>query len=97
MKTFADQAVIAIENARLFEAEQVRAAELRAQSAELAQSLEYQTATSHVLGIISRSPTNVKPVFDAIAQSAARQSTLGKGATFQMELPIVAKNRKAMA
>jgi signal transduction histidine kinase len=63
--TFADQAVIAIENVRLFEAEQQR-------SRELSQSLEQQTATADVLRVISSSPTNAQPVFDMIAQSAAR-------------------------
>src|SRR5262249_39918189 len=72
LKTFADQAVIAIENTRLFEEVQARQKELEARTKELHESLEYQTATSDVLDVISRSPTNVQPVFDAIAQSAAR-------------------------
>jgi two-component system, NtrC family, sensor kinase len=63
--TFADQAVIAIENGRLFEAEQAR-------TRELSESLEQQTATSEVLRVISSSPTNVQPVFDAIAESSVR-------------------------
>jgi signal transduction histidine kinase len=65
LETFAAQAVIAIENVRLFKA-------LAAQNAELTEALDQQTATSDVLRVISSSPTAVQPVFDAIAASATR-------------------------
>ena len=64
MTTFADQAVIAIENVRLFE-------EVQARTRELTESLEYQTATSEVLNVISRSPSNIQPVLEAIAADGA--------------------------
>src|SRR5262245_50751954 len=72
LKTFADQAVIAIENTRLFEAEQTRKKEVEAKSAELRESLEYQIATSDVLNVISRSKFELQPVLDTIVETAAR-------------------------
>src|SRR5262245_61321014 len=70
LKTFADQAVIAIENVRLFKELEEKNRALTQAHAQVTESLEQQTATSEILRVISQSPTDVQPVFDTIVTSA---------------------------
>jgi GAF domain-containing protein len=85
LKTFADQAVIAIENVRLFTELQQKNEALTQAHAQVTEALEQQTATSEILRVISRSPTDVQPVFDTIAQSAVRLCDAVFGAVFRLE------------
>ncbi len=72
LKTFADQAVIAIENVRLFTELQEKNLALTKAHAKVTEALEQQTATSEILRVISSSPTDVQPVFETIAERAMR-------------------------
>ena len=78
LTTFADQAVIAIENVRLFE-------EVQARTRELSESLQQQTATSEVLQVISRSPGELEPVFQAMLENATRICDAKFGALFRFD------------
>ena len=85
VETFADQAVIAIENVRLFNQTREALAKVEERTLELTESLEYQTAISDVLRVISESPTDVTPVFEAIMDSAMRLFTAPIAAVFRYD------------
>src|SRR3974377_404592 len=78
LNTFADQALIAIENVRLFGAEQAR-------TRELSEALEQQTATSEVLKVISSSPGKLEPVFQAMLENAVRICDAKFGSLFRFD------------
>jgi signal transduction histidine kinase/putative methionine-R-sulfoxide reductase with GAF domain len=72
LKTFADQAAIAIENVRLFTELEEKNRALTQAHGQVTEALEQQTATSEILRVISSSPTDLQPVFDTIVRNAAR-------------------------
>jgi two-component system, NtrC family, sensor kinase len=72
LKTFADQAAIAIENVRLFNELEEKNRALTQTHSQMTEALEQQTATAEILRVISSSPTDVQPVFDAIVRSASQ-------------------------
>jgi two-component system NtrC family sensor kinase len=78
VETFADQAVIAIENVRLFD-------EVQARTREVTESLEQQTATSEVLRVISSSPGELEPVFQAMLKNAVRICEAKFGVLFRFD------------
>jgi GAF domain-containing protein len=82
LKTFAEQAVIAIENVRLF-------TELETRNRALTEALEQQTATSEILRVISQSQTDVQPVFDTIAENALRLCDADFSALFRFDGELI--------
>src|SRR5215467_13101363 len=85
LKTFADQAVIAIENVRLFKELQEKNQALTQAHAQVSEALEQQTATNEILRIISRSPTDLQPVLDAVAERAAHLCGASDGGIFRVD------------
>jgi hypothetical protein len=82
LKTFADQAVIAIENVRLFN-------ELQQRNRDLTESLEQQTATAEVLRVIAAAQTDAQPVFDTIATNALRLCAASVSAVFRFDGELI--------
>ena len=89
VKTFADQAVIAIENVRLFTELQEKNRVVTEAHAQVTESLEQQTATGEILRVIASSPTDVEPVFRAIVESAIRLCGARFGAVFRFDGELV--------
>src|SRR5262245_15186993 len=89
LKTFADQAVIAIENVRLFNELQAKNQALTQAHVQVTEALEQQTATAEILRVISSSPTDVQPVFDTIVRSAITLCDGVFGAVLRVESGFV--------
>jgi signal transduction histidine kinase len=84
LETFADQAVIAIENVRLFTELEEKNRALTLAHAQVTEALEQQTATSEILRVIASSPTNIQPVLDTIAANAVRVCGAEDGLIWQL-------------
>jgi two-component system, NtrC family, sensor kinase len=89
LQTFADQAVIAIENVRLFNELQEKNKALTEAHAQVTEALEQQTATAEILRVISSSPTDVQPVFQTIAESAVRLSGALFGSVYRFDGELI--------
>jgi GAF domain-containing protein len=84
LETFADQAVIAIENVRLFK-------ELETRNRDLSEALEQQTATAEILRVISSSPTTLAPVLEAVVKTAARLCDATSASLYRVEGDLMRK------
>jgi signal transduction histidine kinase len=82
VRTFADQAVIAIENVRLFK-------EIEARNTALTEALDQQTATAEILRVISSSPTDVQPVFESLLESAIRLCGASHASLYRVDGDLV--------
>src|SRR5262249_52377520 len=89
LQTFADQAVIAIENVRLFKELEDKKQALTRAHARVSEALAQKTATADILRVISRSPTDVQPVFAAIAESAARLTGAAVATVYEFDGSLV--------
>jgi transcriptional regulator with GAF, ATPase, and Fis domain len=86
-----DQIGVAVENIHLFEQVRSKTAELESSNSELREALEQQTATSEILRVISSSPTDLQPVMDTIAESAARLCGSDDAQIYRVETDLMRK------
>jgi two-component system, NtrC family, sensor kinase len=89
LQTFADQAVIAVENVRLFTELEAKNQALTAAHAQVTETLEQQTATSEILRVIASSPTDVQPVFDVIAAAASALCEADNAGLFRFDGDLI--------
>jgi GAF domain-containing protein len=89
LETFASQAVIAIENVRLFTELEEKNRALTTAHAQVRETLEHQTATSEILRVIASSPTDLQPVFDVIIKNAVRLCDTLEGSVFRFDGELI--------